>query len=161
MSFNDKQNYCAQGPSSLSDSNISRTIEQQTQKLLELEKKLNSREKSLESLLSKFNIQEEGTFRATSSEKGKSKHINSTLNSEQPGQKRDSPLKSLARTSKIRSMIPCKAGTTIPKMILTPSPLQKQNPHQLMNINIPEGFHPTKVRVMLALIIKYLPNVSD
>ncbi|MBW0474464.1 hypothetical protein O181_014179 [Austropuccinia psidii MF-1] len=161
MSFNDNQNYYAQRPSSLSDSNISRTIKQQTQKLLELEKKLNSREKTLESLLSKFNIQEEGTSRATSSEKGKSKHINSTLNSEQPVQQRNSPLNSLARTSKIPSMIPHKAGTTIPKTISTPSPLQKRNPHQLMNINIPEGFHPTKVRILLALIIKYLPNFSD
>ncbi|MBW0507541.1 hypothetical protein O181_047256 [Austropuccinia psidii MF-1] len=86
MSFNYNQNYYAQGPSSLNDSNISGTIEQQTQKLLELEKKLNSREKTLESLLCKFNIQEEGTSRTTSSAKGKYKHINSTLSSEQPEQ---------------------------------------------------------------------------
>ncbi|MBW0476128.1 hypothetical protein O181_015843 [Austropuccinia psidii MF-1] len=146
MNFNNyHQSDFPQANKSSSETSIKQIVKQQTQKIQQLEAKLQSREHALESLLSKFNIQEAGTSKGTRSENSKGKqHQHSSISVGQPKLQNTSSQNTLRNTSNEKSKIPQMVKQTVGKQFPNPPLPRKRNQHQLLNIEIPEGFQPTK-----------------
>ncbi|MBW0497861.1 hypothetical protein O181_037576 [Austropuccinia psidii MF-1] len=112
-------------------------VKQKIQKIQQLEAKFQSGEHSLESFLAKFNIQEAGTS------KGK-QHQHSRISVGKPKLQNLSSQNTLCNTSNMKSKIPQMVKQKGGKQFPNPPLPRKQNQHQLLNIEIPEGLQPTK-----------------
>ncbi|MBW0473735.1 hypothetical protein O181_013450 [Austropuccinia psidii MF-1] len=120
------------------ENNLTQHLEQQSQKIRQLEEKLESHDQALEYLLENVDISETATTsKKHSSEKSRSKLNKKTLDLPKT-QKKPSP-KTFVNTPSIKSKIPQQVN----KKTTTPSP-RKQNQHQLLITDIPKGFQPTK-----------------
>ncbi|MBW0570182.1 hypothetical protein O181_109897 [Austropuccinia psidii MF-1] len=114
-------------------------LEQQSQKIRQLEEKLESCDQALESLLANVYIGETATTsKNNSSEKSKSKLNKKTLDLPKT-QKKPSP-KTFVNTPSIKSKIPQRVN----KKTTTPSP-RKWNQHQLLTADSQKGFQNTKM----------------
>ncbi|MBW0546900.1 hypothetical protein O181_086615 [Austropuccinia psidii MF-1] len=146
MNFNNyHQSDFPQANKSSSETSITPIVKQQTQEIQQLESKLQICKHSLESFLSKFNIQEVGISKGTQSENSKGKpHQQSSISVGRPKLQNTSCQNTLCNTSNMKSKIPQIVKQTVGKKFPNPPLPQKQNQHQLLNIEIPEGFQPTK-----------------
>ncbi|MBW0489820.1 hypothetical protein O181_029535 [Austropuccinia psidii MF-1] len=142
MSFNHYNSHFQQYFPSSRKNNLLQLVNEQTQKIQQLQKKIESRDKVLEYLLSKVNLQETSTSQNNLSLKSKGKQLKTPHPSiTKPTPQRKSP-NTLGNTSNIKSKIPHRVKETVSKKLL---PSQKRYPQQLLSTEIPEVFKPTKV----------------
>ncbi|MBW0533338.1 hypothetical protein O181_073053 [Austropuccinia psidii MF-1] len=118
MSFNHYNSHFQQDFASSSKNNLLQLVNEQTQKIQQLQQKIGSHDQVLEYLLSKFNLQETSTSQNNPSSKSKGKQLKTPCPSiTQPTPQRKSP-NTLGNTSNIKSKIPRRGKETVSKQLL-------------------------------------------
>ncbi|MBW0514326.1 hypothetical protein O181_054041 [Austropuccinia psidii MF-1] len=118
-------------------------VNQQYERIRQLEQKIDSHDQNLEALLNKFNLQED-TRNASAKSKGKETQMqrfrSKSLNKPKPH--KDSPTNVLANNQNTTLKTPHMQNKILYQQISTSS--QKRSPNQLLQSEIPEAFQPTK-----------------
>ncbi|MBW0551369.1 hypothetical protein O181_091084 [Austropuccinia psidii MF-1] len=118
-------------------------LNQQYERIRQLEQKIDSNDQNLEALLNKFNLQED-TTNASAKSKGKETQMqrfcSKCLNKPKPH--KYSPPNVLANNQNTKLKTPHMQNKILYQQISTSS--QMQSPNQLLQSEIPEAFQPTK-----------------
>ncbi|MBW0568841.1 hypothetical protein O181_108556 [Austropuccinia psidii MF-1] len=118
-------------------------VNQQYERIRQLEQKIDSHDKNLEALLNKFNLQEEKRNTLAKS-KGKETQMQRfrSKSRNKPKPHKDSPTNVLANNQNTTLKTPHKQNQILYQQVSTSS--QKQSPNQVLQSEISEGFQPTK-----------------